>query len=38
MLTPEEKQKRVEICEELLKRCREEGDQFLFNIVIGDES
>jgi len=38
MLTPEKKQKRVEICEELLKRCREEGDQFLLNIVTGDES
>jgi len=38
MLTPEKKQKRVEICEELLKRYREEGDQFLFNIVTGDES
>ena len=38
MLTPEKKQKRVEICEELLKRFREEGDQFLLNIVNGDES
>jgi histone-lysine N-methyltransferase SETMAR len=38
MLTPEKKQKRVEICEELLKRYREEGDQFLLNIVTGDES
>jgi histone-lysine N-methyltransferase SETMAR len=38
MLTLEEKQKRVEICEELLKRYREEGDQFLLNIVTGDES
>ena len=34
--TPEKK--RVEICEELLKRYREEGDQFLLNIVTGDES
>jgi hypothetical protein len=33
MLTPGKKQKRVEICEELLKRYREEGDQFLLNIV-----
>ena len=32
------KQKRVEICEELLKHYREEGDQFLLNIVTGDES
>ena len=38
MLTPEKKQKRVEICEELLKRYRKEGDQFLLNIVTGDES
>ena len=38
MLTLEKKQKCVEICEELLKRCREEGDQFLLNIVAGDES
>ena len=36
MLTPEKK-KRVEICE-LLKRYREEGDQFLLNIVTGNES
>jgi hypothetical protein len=38
MLTPESKQKRVESCEELLKRYREEGGQFLLNIVTGDES
>jgi len=38
MLTPEKEQKRVEICEELLKRYRKEGDQFLLNIVTGDES
>jgi len=38
MLTPEKKQKHVESCEELLKRYREEGDQFLLNIVTGDES
>ena len=38
ILTPEKKQKRVEICEELLKRHREERDQFLLNIVTGDES
>jgi len=38
MLTSEKKQKRVEICEELLKHCREEGDQFLLNIFTGDES
>ena len=37
MVTPEKKQKCVEICEELLKRYREEGDQFLLNIVTGDE-
>ena len=38
MLTPEKKQKRVESCEELLKRYHKEGDQFLLNIVNGDES
>ena len=38
MLTPEKKQKCVESCEELLKRYCEEGDQFLLNIVTGDES
>jgi hypothetical protein len=38
MLKPEKKQKCVEICEEFLKRYREEGDQFLLNIVTGDES
>ena len=38
MLTPEKKQKRVEICGELLKRYREEGDQLLLNNVTGDES
>ena len=37
MLTLEKKQKRVEICEKLLKRYRE-GDQFLLNVVTGDES
>jgi hypothetical protein len=37
-LTAEKKQKHVEICEELLKRYRKEGDQFLLNIVTGDES
>jgi hypothetical protein len=36
MLTTEKKQKHVEICEELLKRYRE--DQLLLNIVTGDES
>jgi hypothetical protein len=38
MLTPEKKQKRVEICEELLKRYRKEGDEFLLNIVTGNQS
>jgi histone-lysine N-methyltransferase SETMAR len=38
MLTPEKKQKRVEISEGLLKRYPEERDQFLLNIVTGDES
>ena len=36
MLMPEMKQKHVEICEELLKRYREDRDQFLLNT--GDES
>jgi len=35
MLTPEKKQKRVKIWEELLKRYREEGDQFLLHIFTG---
>jgi hypothetical protein len=37
MLTPgkKKKKKHVEICEELLKRYREERDQFLLNIVLG---
>ena len=30
--------KNVEICEEHLKRYRKDGDQFLLNIVTGDES
>jgi transcriptional regulator with XRE-family HTH domain len=38
MLMLEKKQKRVEICEELLKRYREERDEFLLDIVTGDES
>ena len=38
MLTLEKKKKRVEVCEELLKRYREKEDQFLLNIVTGDES
>ena len=33
-----ERKKSVEICEELLKCYREEGDQFLLIIVTGDES
>ena len=37
-LTLEKKQKRVKSCEELLKRYREEGDQYLLNIFTGDES
>ena len=31
------KEKCVEICEELLKRYREEGGQFLLNIVTEDD-
>jgi histone-lysine N-methyltransferase SETMAR len=38
ILKPEKEQKSVEICKELLKRYREVGDQFLLNIVTGDES
>jgi hypothetical protein len=38
MLTPQNKQKCVETCEELLKGCREEGAQYLLNNVTGDES
>ena len=38
MLSPEKKQKRVKIFEELLKHFHEEGDQFLLNIVTGNES
>ena len=38
MLMPEKKQKRFASCEKLLKRYREEGDQFLLNTVTGDES
>ena len=38
MLTLEKKQKRVEICEELLECYRKEGEQFHLNIVTGDES
>ena len=38
MLTPEKEQKRVEICEEHLKRYREDGDKFLLNIVTGNVS
>ena len=38
MSTPEKKQNRVEICEEVLKRYREEEDQFLLNIFTGDAS
>ena len=37
-MTPEKKQKSVEICEELLKHYREEGVQFLLNVVTEDES
>jgi hypothetical protein len=38
MLTPEKKQKHVEICEEILKHYCKEGDQFLLNIVTRDET
>jgi hypothetical protein len=35
MLTPEKKQKRVEICEELLKRCRKEAINFFGMLLLG---
>ena len=37
-LTDENKQRRLECCEQLLQRYRNEGDNFLLNIVTGDES
>lgn len=37
-LTDENKQRRLECCEQLLQRYRDEGDDFLLNIVTGDES
>lgn len=37
-LTEENKQQRQKCCERLLQRYREEGDDFLFNIVTGDET
>ena len=38
LLTPIQKQERVEACEELLARCLKEGNDFLFRIITGDES
>ena len=35
MLTPEKEQKRVEICEEHMKRYREEGNQLLLMLLLG---
>jgi hypothetical protein len=37
-LTPELKERRVESCEELLRRFEAEGDGFLARIVTGDET
>lgn len=37
-LTDENKQRRLECCKQLLQRYRDEGDDFLLNIVMGDES
>ncbi|KMQ82562.1 histone-lysine n-methyltransferase setmar-like protein [Lasius niger] len=37
-LTDEDKQRRMECCQQLLQRYRDEGDDFLLNIVTGDES
>lgn len=38
MLMEEHKRQRVEACEQLLARYRQEGDEFLLKIVTGDES
>ncbi|KAJ4449113.1 hypothetical protein ANN_00508 [Periplaneta americana] len=38
MLLPHVKQKRLDICEQLLLRYEREGDEFLKNIVTGDKS
>lgn len=38
MLTPDMKQRRMDICQQLLLRFEQEGDGFLNNIVTGDES
>lgn len=38
LLTPELKERRVDACEELLRRFEREGDGFLARIVTGDET
>jgi histone-lysine N-methyltransferase SETMAR len=38
MLTPEMKQRRQQVCQELLTRYEQEGDAFIRRIVTGDES
>jgi hypothetical protein len=37
-LTAELKERRVDACQELLKRCKAEGDVFLERTVTGDET
>ena len=36
LLTPEQRQERVQACEELLARYSMEGNDFLYRIVTGD--
>ncbi len=38
ILTDDYKCQWVEACEQLLERYRQEGDDFILNIVMGDES
>lgn len=38
MLTPENKERRLECCQALLNRYKNEGEEFLLKIVTGDES
>lgn len=37
-LTDENKQRRLKCCEQLLLRYRDEVDNFLLNVLMGDES
>ncbi len=38
MLIEEMKKKKLDMCEEILKRCHIEGNDFLYSIVMGDET